>query len=300
MTASIGFIGLGNMGGRMARRLIAAGIPVHGYDVREEPVTAAGAQYVPSIAELTERSDVILMSLPDSGIIEKVVLGEDGVLAHVREGSTVVDLSSASPESTRRICALMAGKGATYIDAGISGGAAGAEKGALTLMVGGDAAALDGIRWVLEPIATKVVHMGASGAGHVTKILNNFLNAISLSATAEVMVAGRKAGLDLEKLLDVINTSSGMTWASMNRFPKMVKGDYLKGGLTSGLMLKDVTLYLALLADVGVASLNASGPVASFGLANQLGYRDEISNSVVDAIGDVSGGVRIHDGRTDA
>src|SRR5690606_20332341 len=139
-----------------------------------------------------------------------------------------------------------------------------------------------------------------SGAGHVTKLLNNFLNAISLSATSEVMVAGRKAGLDLEQLLEVINKSSGMTWASVNRFPKMIKGDYLKGGLTSALMLKDVTLYLELLGQLGVASLNGSAPVASFGLANQLGYRDEISNSVVDAIGDVSGGVRIHDGRTDS
>lgn len=299
MNAAVGFIGLGNMGGRMTRRIVDAGIPVTGYDVREDVVTDAGAIYVPSIGEVAATSQVILMSLPDSRIIETVVLGDGGLLAHVRPGTVVVDLSSAAPESTRRINGLMAEKGASYLDVGISGGAAAAEKGSLTLMVGGDENALDSIRSVLEPIATNIYLMGDSGAGHVTKLLNNFLNAISLSATAEVMVAGRKAGLNVETLLEVINKSSGMTWASVNRFPKMINGDYLKGGLTSALMLKDITLYLELLGQLGVPSLNGSAPVASFGLANQLGYRDQISNSVVDAIGDVSGGVRIHDGRTD-
>ena len=137
------------------------------------------------------------------------------------------------------------------------------------------------------------------GAGHTAKLLNNFLNAISLSATAEVMVAGRKAGLDLEVLLEVLNTSSGVNFATLNRFPKIIHGDYLKGGLTNSLMLKDVLAYVDLAASLGVASPNSSAPLASFGLAQQLGYAEEISNTVVDAIGDLSGGVRLHDGAHD-
>ena len=96
-------------------------------------------------------------------------------------------------------------------------------------------------------------------------------------------------------MLDVLNASSGVNFATINRFPHIIHGDYLEGGLTNTLMLKDVSMYLELLAGLGVASLNASGPVASFGLARQLGYADRISNTVVDAIGDVSGGVRLHD-----
>src|SRR5204863_469565 len=103
------------------------------------------------------------------------------------------------------------------------------------------------------------------------KLLNNFLNAVALSATAEVMVAGQKAGLDLEVLLAVLNAGSGFNFATLNRFPKIIHGDYLEGGLTNTLMLKDVNLYVELAAKLGVASLNAAGPVASFGMARALG-----------------------------
>ena len=162
-------------------------------------------------------------------------------------------------------------------------------------MVGGTAADLDAVRPTLAPFSARLFHMGESGAGHTAKLLNNFLNAVNLSASAEVMVAGKKAGLDLHVLLDVINASSGANWATQNRFPHIVDGDYLEGGLTSKLMTKDVVLYVDQLRALGVASLNSAGPLASFGLAANLGYADQISNRVVDAIGDVSGGVRLTD-----
>jgi 3-hydroxyisobutyrate dehydrogenase len=183
------------------------------------------------------------------------------------------------------------------VDAGISGGAAAAEKGTLTLMVGGDEHAVASIEWAFAPISAKVAYMGASGAGHTTKLLNNFLNAVSLAASAEVMVAGKKAGLDPRLLLDVLNSSSGVNFATLNRFPKIVEGDYLEGGLTGKLMTKDVVLYVDRARELGVVSLNAAGPLASFGLGTALGYGDVISNRVVDAIGDVSGGVRLFDGK---
>ena len=293
----IGFIGLGNMGGRMTRRLTGAGVDVVGYDTDREAAARWGATDAGSIAAVVGETDVVLMSLPDSKVVERVVLGAGGVLAGCRDGQIVVDLSTASASSTRRIAAALAERGVAYVDAGISGGAAAAEKGTLTLMVGGDPAVIDRLGWVFAPIAQKVVVMGGSGAGHTTKLLNNFLNAVSLAATAEVMVAGRKAGLDLHRLLEVLNASSGVNFATLNRFPKIVDGDYLEGGLTGKLMTKDVVLYIDLLHELGVASLNASGPMASFGLATALGYGDVISNRVVDAIGDVSGGVRLHGNR---
>jgi 3-hydroxyisobutyrate dehydrogenase len=292
---TLGFIGLGNMGGRMARRLVDAGVVVIGHDPRPGAAEAAGARPAADPAEVAREAEVVLLSLPDSHVVEPVVRGPDGLLAAAKPGAVIVDLSTAAPPSTVRLHAEAAAVGVRYVDAGISGGAAAAEKGTLTIMAGGDADALAEIAWVLEPIAAEVHHMGGPGAGHTAKLLNNFLNAVSLAATAEVMVAARKAGLDLVQLLDVLNSSSGVNFATLNRFPHIVRGDYLEGGLTGRLMTKDVALYVDLVGRLGVPSLNAAGPLASFGLAENLGYGDQISNRVVDAIGDIAGGVRVHD-----
>jgi 3-hydroxyisobutyrate dehydrogenase len=296
---TVGFVGLGNMGGRMTRRLVDAGIEVIGFDPRPGAAQAVGAAPAADPAEVARRAAVVLLSLPDSHVVEPVVRGADGLLAGASAGATIVDLSTASPDSTAALHAQAAAAGVRYLDAGISGGAAAAEKGTLTIMAGGDADALAEIAWVFAPIAAQVHHMGAPGAGHTAKLLNNFLNAVSLAATAEVMVAGRKAGLDLSQLLEVLNTSSGVNFATLNRFPHIVRGDYLEGGLTGRLMTKDVALYTELVGRLGVPSLNAAGPLASFGLAENLGYGDQISNRVVDAIGDVAGGVRVHGTRSD-
>jgi len=289
----IGFVGLGNMGGRIARRLVDAGFVVLGSDAVPGRAEACGAQAARSLAEVAEQSDIVLMSLPDSHVVEAVVEGKEGLLRYAKAGQIYVDLSTASVNSTQRISQRFADLGASYIDAGISGGAAAAEKGTLTLMVGGNATVVDSLKEVFAPFSTKVAYMGASGAGHTTKLLNNFLNAVSLAASAEVMVAGKKAGLDLHLLLDVLNSSSGVNFATLNRFPRIVDGDYLEGGLTGKLMTKDVVLYVDLIRELGVVSLNAAGPMASFGLGTALGYGDLISNRVVDAIGDVSGGIRL-------
>lgn len=296
MSDLVGFIGLGNMGGRMSQCIVRGGRDVLGYDAHAEVIAAAQATPASSAAEVGAGADVVLLSLPDSHVVEAVLEGEGGLIAVAREGQIIIDLSTSNPDSTRRIHAALAEKGAHFLDAGISGGAAAAEKGALTLMVGGERDVLESVQPLLSLFATNVFYVGTSGAGHTTKILNNFLNAVALSATAEVMVAAKKSGLDLDVVLEVFNKSSGVNFATLNRFPKIIHGDYLKGGLTNTLMMKDVVLYTDLIAQLQVAGLHASGPLAAFGLARQLGYADEISNTVVDAIGDISGGVRLHDG----
>ncbi len=292
----IGIVGVGNMGGRIARRVAAAGWEIHGYDASPAQVDAAGIAGAASVAELVSGADVVLFSLPDSTVVESVVLGEGGVLETCRAGQIVVDLSTAAPASTVELHGRFAGRGVELLDAGISGGAAAAEQGTLTIMAGGSGAALDAVRPLLETFSARIYHMGASGSGHTAKLLNNFLNGISLSATAEVMVAARKAGLDLAQFLDVVNHSSGVNFATLNRFPRIIEGDYLEGGLTGNLMMKDVMLYVDLARSLGVPALNATACLASFGLAAGLGYGDQISNRVVDAIGDVAGGVRLYDG----
>jgi 3-hydroxyisobutyrate dehydrogenase len=292
----IGIVGVGNMGGRIARRIVAAERGIVGYDANAEHTAAAGIPGAASIADLVAETDVVLLSLPDSTVVEAVVLGEGGLLGTCRKGQIVVDLSTAAPASTVDLHRRLGERGVELLDAGISGGAAAAEKGTLTIMVGGSGSALEAVRPLLEAFSSRIYHMGASGSGHTAKLLNNFLNGISLSATAEVMVAARKAGLDLAQFLDVVNHSSGINFATLNRFPRIIEGDYLEGGLTGNLMMKDVMLYVDLARSLGVPTLNATACLASFGLALGLGYGDVISNRVVDAIGDVAGGVRLHDG----
>jgi len=290
---SSGMIGLGNMGGRIARRIRDGGLPVRGFDVSEQQAAAAGIEIETSIGALAAAVDVVFLSLPDSSVIESVAFGADGLASSLRSGQVVVDLSTASPSSSVRIHGRLAEQDVMFLDAGISGGAAAAEKGTLTLMVGGDVSALERARPILQTFSTGVHHMGASGNGHTAKVLNNFLNGVSLAATAEVMVAARRAGLDLAQFLEVVNTSSGVNFATLNRFPRIVEGDYLEGGLTNRLMAKDIRLYLELLQEVSVTSFCGPACLGAFDLATALGYGDQISNRVVDAIGDVAGGVRL-------
>jgi 3-hydroxyisobutyrate dehydrogenase len=294
----VGFVGLGNMGGRITRRIVAGGYSVVGYDVDPPRVADACATLVSSPMEVATVADVVLLSLPDSPIVEAVVLGDEGILGGARPGQVVVDLSTSSPSSTVELHRRLGERGIDFVDAGISGGAAAAEQGTLTIMAGGAEAALDRVRPVLDTFSSRVYHMGGSGAGHTAKLLNNFLNGVSLAATAEVMVAARKAGLELHTFLDVLNNSSGVNFATLNRFPKIIDGDYLEGGLTGNLMLKDLRLYAELVRELEVRTPTAAGCIEAFELAAELGYGEQISNRVVDAIGDVSGGVRLQEPST--
>lgn len=294
----IGIIGAGNMGGRIARRLRDGGETIAAFDRDEQRLAECGVPAADSVAELVGDADVILLSLPDSSVVEPVVLGDDGVLAHCRGGQIVVDLSTASPTSTVTIHERLQGEDVEFLDAGISGGAKAADAGTLTLMVGGSPEALAAVEPLLGHFSAKVFHMGAPGSGHVAKLLNNFLNGVSLAATSEVMVAARKSGLDLERFLEVLNSSSGVNFATQNRFPSIVKGDYLEGGLTGELMAKDIRLYLDHLARIGVPTFSGPACLATFEVSNAAGYGDVISNRVVDGIGDLAGGVRLQDGAT--
>ncbi|MEK9720032.1 MAG: NAD(P)-binding domain-containing protein, partial [Quisquiliibacterium sp.] len=158
----VGFVGLGNMGGRMSRRLVQAGHEVLGFDLDAQRCQACGARAAGSLGQIARETDVMLMSLPDSTAVEAVVQADDGLLANARPGQVIVDLSTAAPSSTRRLAQLLATCEVSYIDAGISGGAAAADKGTLTLMVGGEAQRVDELRGLFAAFSSKVVHMGPS------------------------------------------------------------------------------------------------------------------------------------------
>jgi 3-hydroxyisobutyrate dehydrogenase len=292
----VGLVGAGNMGARIGRNVRDAGDRIVAYDRDETRLAESGIPPAGSLPELVRAADLVLLSLPDSSVVERVVLGEDGIAANCRDGQIVVDLTTASPQSTVSLHAALLQRGVELLDAGISGGAKAAEAGTLTLMVGGSEIALETARPTLECFSSKVFHMGAPGSGHIAKLLNNFLNGINLEATAEVMIAARKSGLELEQFLEVLNSSSGVNFATLNRFPSIVRGDYLEGGLTGRLMAKDLRLYLEYVARIGTPTFTGPGCLAAFEVANAGGYGDVISNHVVDGLGDLAGGLRLHDG----
>lgn len=291
----VGLIGVGNMGRRMARQMLDHGLVPIGYDADTEKVVAAGVPVADSIADLVGRSDIILLSLPNSQIIEAVSYGDSGLLTHVSSGQIIVDLSTARSSSTRALYAEYQKKGVELVDAGISGGVVAVEKGTSSIMAGGSEAALEAVRGVLETFSKSIFYMGKSGAGHATKILNNFLACLNLAATAEVTIAAKKAGLNLDTFIDVVNHSSGVNFHTLNRFSHIIHGDYLEGGLTSKLTAKDVSLYIELTKELGVVSLQSSGCLNLFEIAIGLGYGDVINNRVVDVLGDFAGHVRLYE-----
>lgn len=292
MGATVGFIGLGNMGGRIAKRLAAAGHQVLGYDVRPDLAGSLGLTAVASPAEACA-APVVMMSLPNSAIVEQVVLGDQGIAQGAKAGTIVVDLTTADPASTKKLAAILNEHGVTLIDAAVSGGPLVAEQGALTIMAGGPVEALEQVRPLLDAFAKRIFHLGETGNGHVAKIVNNFLNGINLAATAEAMVAGKKAGLDPKVLLEVINHSSGKNWATENRFPRILNGDYIEGGLDHFLMAKDIDLYNKLTKSVETPNILGHSVASVFELAIGMGRGGQVSNRIVDVLGDLAGGVRV-------
>jgi 3-hydroxyisobutyrate dehydrogenase len=259
----IAFFGLGNMGWPMARRLHEAGHALRCYDPSADAVaraTAAGLQILTTIGEAAS-CDVVLLMLPNSDVVETVLLGE-GLLAGMSSGSTVVDMSSSRPASTRMLAGKATEADVRYIDAPVSGGVVGAESGNLTIMVGGAAEHVAGLRPVLDVLGTKVMHVGPPGAGHALKALNNLMSATHLLISSEALLVGREFGLDVEVMLDAINTSSGRSGSTEVKWPKYVVTGRYDSGFGAALMLKDMGIALDLAGEMGVATPLSADAVA--------------------------------------
>lgn len=260
---TVAFIGLGNMGTPMTRLLVENGFEVRAFDVSEAAVERAaglGATGCRSAVEAAVVADIVVLMLPNSAIVGAVVdeLVEGGALA---TGDIVVDMSSSEPLRTRALADELAKAGISLVDAPVSGGVKGAERGALTIMVGGEPGAVDRVLPALEVLG-KPVRCGTVGSGHAIKALNNLLSATHLWATSEAMEAGVAFGLDPEVMLQVFNTSSGRSGSTENKWPNFV----LPGGYDSGfglaLMLKDMKIARGLAEANGTPTSLAAAAVA--------------------------------------
>lgn len=253
--ARVGFIGLGNMGAPMSRRLVEAGYRVSGYDLSESARHTAGAHGVdeaPDLAAVAKGADMVVLMLPNSAVVA-AVLNDAALLDGLAEGALVVDMSSSEPVRTQELAARLGRSGVRMLDAPVSGGVAGAETGKLTIMVGGAAVDLEDARPCLERLG-RVVHAGPIGAGHAIKALNNLLSATHLWATSEAMIAGRRFGLDPEVMLAIFNASSGRSGSTDNKWPNFILPGTFNSGFGLRLMVKDMGIALGLAHQVGTPS----------------------------------------------
>ena len=242
----IGFIGVGNIGAPMARRLLEQGHDLVLFDIAEDavaPLKAVGAQSVSSPREVANRAETVLVSLPTPQVSLRVATGPGGVA----EGTKVrrlVDLSTVGATTAQSIRSQLEQRGIAYIDSPVSGGVTGARNGSLALMVSGPAADVDAVIGVLEALGRPFRLGENAGAGQTMKLINNMLAATALAATAEAVVMGVKAGLDPAVMIDTLNADSGANTATRDKFPRAVLPRTFDYGFATGLMVKDVRLYL--------------------------------------------------------
>ncbi len=287
----VGFVGLGTMGAPMARRLLEAGhdVAVHNRTrEREEPLAARGASRAATPRECAAGREVVFTMVSDTPDLEAVVLGPAGAADGLAAGSVLVDMSTVSPAATRRLAEELAARGVSMLDAPVSGGSEGAERGTLSIMVGGPAEALERVRPLLEVLGKTITHVGASGAGQVAKAVNQVIIAGTYASVAEGMALAVKAGVDREALLRALSGGAASSWVLANRAQNMLRGEYPLGFRTR-LHRKDLGIALDEARERGV-----SMPVAAYveqleaGLVGR-GFGDEDVSNVARVVRELSG-----------
>ena len=284
MEPRVAVIGAGRMGGRMCRRLLAAGHPVTVCDPSGdlvEALVAEGATAAATPSEAAGQAEVVILSLPTPAIVEAVVGGEDGVLRGARPGTVIVDMSTGDPGTARRVEAACRAAGVNFLDAPVSRGTAGAEQGTLLIMVGGDAEVLEAARPVLARLGSDILHVGGPGSGQVAKLCNNMLAAINMQALAEVLVTGVKAGVDLETLAGVLTGGTGGSWVLSNQLPKTVFAGNDATTFAIDLMHKDVWLFLRAAEELGLATPLAAIAAQTLRMAKAEGYGPRDYSAIV-------------------
>jgi|HubBroStandDraft_1064217.scaffolds.fasta_scaffold11370_6 3-hydroxyisobutyrate dehydrogenase-like beta-hydroxyacid dehydrogenase len=249
-----GFIGLGRMGGAMARRLIEAGHRVVAFDVSESArnaLAAQGASIASSARAVADTVPVVFLSLPNPEVVVDTMLGAHGAIAGDRL-ELCVDLSTSGPEAAIQLAAGLAARNIASLEAPVSGGIKGAREGTLSLMVSGPKSAWERVRPLLETFGRPFFMGDAAGAGQTMKLVNNLLGACAIAITAEGMTIGVKAGLDPARMIDVLNVSSGRSSATLDKWPRAVLPRTFDFGFAAGLCLKDVRLCLAAARSLGV------------------------------------------------
>ena len=280
----VGFVGLGAMGGGMAAHLVRSGFAVRAFDLRPEAVealAAAGAEPAASPADAAGGADVVVTSLPDPAAVEAAVLGEAGIVAGIRAGAVLVEMSTSEPETTRRLGAELERVGAGVVDAPVGKGPDAAARGELTLMVGGAPETIEACADVLDALGSRRHHCGPPGSGHAMKLANNVVSCAVNALVGEGMALGAKAGLDPDTMLEVMSSTAADNWHLRNTFPVRVFRGRFEPNFRLALAHKDLGLALAFAAAEGVPLPVAEGAYALHQLALDLGLGDEDQSATI-------------------
>ncbi|ABI71926.1 NAD(P)-dependent oxidoreductase [Shewanella frigidimarina] len=269
----IGFIGLGLMGGNMVENLQNRGYQLNVMDLNKEAVAtcvARGAKTVTTAKELAASSDIVMLCLTTSAVVEKLVYGDDGILAGIKEGSVLVDFGTSIPSSTRKIGADLAAKGAGMIDAPLGRTPAHAKDGLLNIMAAGDLETFNKVKPVLDEQGENVFHLGALGAGHTTKLINNFMGMTTVCAMSQAFAVADLAGVDRAQLFDIMSAGP-----SNSPFMKFCKNYAVDGVSDLGFSIananKDLGYFLKMVEDLGTESKIAEGSSANLQAAFDAG-----------------------------
>ena len=275
----IGFIGLGNMGMPMSKNLVKSGYKLTVFDMNSKVVdelVAVGAAKGANPKEVADKSDIVILSLPNSKIIESVVCSENGAAEGLTIGNILIDMSSAGPSSTRKISGILKAKGVDMLDAAISGGPAGAAERKMSIMVGGQKDVFEKYRSVLDDLGNNVFLVGEIGAGHTLKSVNNLLYGAIFVATCEAIVLGTKAGLDPKIMIDVISKSAGRNFAVDVKFKNNVLNRDFNPGFSLDLLHKDMAIALKLAQELKypISLCSYAQDVLTEGQINGMGIMD--------------------------
>jgi 3-hydroxyisobutyrate dehydrogenase-like beta-hydroxyacid dehydrogenase len=250
--SKLGFIGIGAMGSRIAGRLLKHGFQVTVFDRnpdKTKAMTESGAIVARSIAELASGADVVLSSLTNDEAVHSVYTGPQGVLEHFRRGSLIIEMSTVSPETSRELYRLGSARGVSVLDVPVSGSTPAAEQGALTLLCGGDEESFHAAEAIFTAIGRQHFYLGPSGSGNTMKLVVNTLLGVGMQAIAEAAVLGEKAGLDRQRLFDVLSKTAVIAPAHLGKLTKAKEHDY-RPEFAIGLMNKDFRLILETAAAV--------------------------------------------------
>jgi 3-hydroxyisobutyrate dehydrogenase len=280
---TVGIVGTGKMGTPMARNLLAAGYTVHVHNRSPEPVAKlveAGAIDAGSYQGVATAADIVITSLTNQQSVHDVYLGDEGLVANARSGQIFIDTSTNPPELVREVAAELQARGASFLDAPVSGGVAGAEAGTLTVMIGGDSDVLERARPVLEVIGGNLHLLGDVGAGTVVKLVNQLLVGINMAAVAEGLVFGVKAGADPRKMLEVLSTSFGGSRMLDRGVPLIVERNF-GGGTPVDLIRKDLGIIRSVAESMGVPLATGEAASRVFDRAAEVGLGPNDMTAIV-------------------
>lgn len=291
MNEKIGFIGLGIMGQGMVRNLLEKGFIVYIWNrthSKMDPFIEQGAIAASSPADVASHADIIITCVSDTPDVEHVMLQSNGVIFGAKPGNLVIDMSTISPDVTRRLAQAFADRGVHMLDAPISGGSEGAAKGTLSIMVGGEAEQVARAMPVFQAMGKAITHVGPIGAGQTVKLVNQILVVVTMLGVGEALLFAQAGGLDLQKTLDAVTQGAAGSWMLSNRGPQVIERDW-RPGFTIDLQQKDLRLVLEAADQLGVPMLGTSLVFNLYRTLQQQGLGLEGNHALVKALEHLAG-----------